>query len=188
MSAADGRPGPPRRRLLLAAVAGGAAAIGTGVAVWRGRSVPAASATATPDADTAWLWQASFQQPTGGELQMASLRGKPLLLNFWATWCPPCVKEMPAFDRFHREHAARGWQVLGLAVDSPKPVRDFLQRVPVGYAIGLAGFEGTDISRRLGNAQGALPFTVMLDKRGTVLQRRLGETHYEELAAWAAKV
>jgi thiol-disulfide isomerase/thioredoxin len=186
-------PNPPRRGLLLAAVAGAAVAAGAGVAVWRGRSAPGApaaqgTASTSPDADTAWLWDARFQQPAGGELQMASLRGKPLLLNFWATWCPPCIKEMPEFDRFHRDHAARGWQVLGLAVDSPKPVRDYLQRMPVGYAIGLAGFEGTDISRKLGNTQGALPFTVLLDARGKVLQRRLGETNYAELAGWAAKV
>jgi thiol-disulfide isomerase/thioredoxin len=184
MTAPDGKPAASGRRLLLAAVAGGATAVGAGLALWRSR--PAAT-PAGPDAETAWLWQTSFQQPAGGELQMASLRGKPLVLNFWATWCPPCVKEMPDFDRFHREHAGRGWQVLGLAVDTPKAVRDFLQRLPVGYAIGLAGFEGTDISRRLGNTQGALPFTVLLDARGSVLHRRLGETRYEELAAWAAR-
>ena len=184
MTAPESTPAAPRRRVVVAAVAGGAAAIGAGLALWRSGAAPPAGMT---DAETAWLWDSSFQQPTGGVLQMASLRGKPLVLNFWATWCPPCIKEMPDFDRFYREHAARGWQVLGLAVDSPKPVRDFLQRRPVGYAIGMAGFEGTDISRRLGNTQGALPFTVVLDARGAVRHRRLGETRYEELAAWAAK-
>jgi thiol-disulfide isomerase/thioredoxin len=172
-----------RRNWLAGGVAVAALGTGAGLALWRQRQTGAASI----DSDTDWLWASSFQQPAGGELQMASLRGKPLVLNFWATWCPPCIKEMPDFDRFHREFSTRGWQVLGLAVDSPKPVRDFLQRLPVGYAIGLAGFDGTDISRRLGNAQGALPFTVLLDARGRVLQRKLGETNYANLAAWAAK-
>ena len=84
---------------------------------------------------------------------MATLRGQPLVLNFWATWCPPCVKEMPEIDRFQREFAARGWQVLGLAVDRPQPVREFLARTPVGYTIAMAGLEGTELSRQLGNYQ-----------------------------------
>ncbi|MBC7717365.1 MAG: TlpA family protein disulfide reductase, partial [Pseudorhodobacter sp.] len=81
---------------------------------------------------------------------MADLRGKPLLLNFWATWCPPCVKEMPLLDAFYQTHRARGWQVVGLAVDSPTPVRAFLERVPVSFPIGLAGMEGSELSRALG--------------------------------------
>jgi thiol-disulfide isomerase/thioredoxin len=127
-----------------------------------------------------------FPTPDGGELALADFRGRPLLLNFWATWCPPCVKEMPLLDQFHRTHQAAGWQVLGLAVDSPTPVRQFLARVPVGFAIGLAGFDGTELSRRLGNESGALPFTVVFGKEGRVLHRKLGEVTPEELAAWAA--
>jgi thiol-disulfide isomerase/thioredoxin len=173
---------PVRRRLLLGGVAGAAVAVGAGTAVWRQRA--AATSVAV---DTAWLWDQSFTQPGGAELPMASLRGARLVLNFWATWCPPCVKEMPEFDRFHRAYAARGWRVLGLAVDAPTPVRDFLARTPVGYTIGLAGVGGTEVSKRLGNTQGALPFTVMLDAQGRVLQRRLGETSFDELVAWAAK-
>jgi thiol-disulfide isomerase/thioredoxin len=107
-------------------------------------------------------------------------------MNFWATWCPPCVKEMPLLDQFHRQHRAAGWQVVGLAVDGPTPVRQFLARVPVGFAIGLAGFDGTELSRRLGNERGALPFTVVFGKEGRVLHRKLGEVTPEELATWAA--
>jgi hypothetical protein len=76
--------------------------------------------------------------------------------------------------------------VLGLAIDSASKVREFLTRVPVGYEIALAGFAGTDLSRQLGNPQGALPFTVMVGADGRVRQRHLGETNYAALAAWAA--
>jgi thiol-disulfide isomerase/thioredoxin len=175
-----------KRRALVFAVAGGAAAaLGVGSALWRGRSA-APDAGGPGDAGLADVWGLRFPTPDGGELALADFRGRPLLLNFWATWCPPCVKEMPLLDQFHRTHQAAGWQVLGLAVDSPTPVRQFLARVPVGFAIGLAGFDGTELSRRLGNESGALPFTVVFGKEGRVLHRKLGEVTPEELAAWAA--
>jgi thiol-disulfide isomerase/thioredoxin len=115
---------------------------------------------------------------------MAGLRGQPLVLNFWATWCPPCVKEMPELDRFAKQFAARGGRVVGLAVDNPKAVREFLQRAPVSYAIALAGFDGTDLSRKLGNTTGALPFTAVFARSGALVQRKLGETGYDELQSW----
>ncbi len=117
---------------------------------------------------------------------MASLRGTPLVLNFWATWCAPCVKEMPELDRFARQFATRGGKVLGLAVDNPTSVRQFLARTPVSYTIGLAGFDGTDLSRRLGNADGSLPFTAVFNRQGAVMQRKLGTTKVDELNRWVA--
>jgi thiol-disulfide isomerase/thioredoxin len=165
-----------RRAWMLGGAGAAAAAAGVGWQVWRERGAAD---------ETGGLWSMRFPQPDGGELVMAERRGRPLLLNFWATWCPPCVKEMPELDRFQREFAAAGWQVVGLAVDGPTPVREFLQRVPVRFAIGLAGFEGTDLSKRLGNAQGALPFTAVFDARGRIVQRKLGETNFDELSRWA---
>ncbi len=175
-----------RRAWIVGGVAVAAALAGAGGQLWQAqRSRQRAERF---DAETGGLWAMRFAQPGGGELVMASLLGRPLLLNFWATWCPPCVKEMPEIDRFHRSHGPRGITVVGLAVDGPTPVREFLGRTPVGYSIGLAGLEGTELSRRLGNDRGALPFTALFGADGRPLRRKLGETHYDELVAWAGAV
>ena len=168
-----------RRALITTGVAVTAAATGAAGYLWQQRRAPPA------DAASDELWSLSFETPGPSRLAMASLRGKPLVLNFWATWCPPCVREMPALDRFHREHGAKGWQVLGLAADNAGAVRKFLAVTPVGFAIALAGFEGIDLSRRLGNASGGLPFTVVYGSAGNVLHRHIGEAKDEQLALWA---
>jgi thiol-disulfide isomerase/thioredoxin len=165
-----------RQTLMLGAAGTAAAAAGLG---WQLRRRP----PPLDDASTA-LWQSHFDQPDGQPLALAALRGQVLVLNFWATWCPPCVKEMPELDRFARRFGERGVRVLGLAIDSPTPVREFLRRAPVGYTIGLAGFDGTDLSRKLGNDKGALPFTAVFDRSGALVQRKLGETSFTELEAW----
>ena len=165
-----------RRQWVYGGVAAAAAAAG---AVWSTRKP---SALRSSDE----VWKQVLLQPAGGQLVIADLRGKPLLLNFWATWCPPCVKEMPLLDAFYQTHRARGWQVVGLAVDSPTPVRAFLERVPVSFPIGLAGMEGSELSRALGNPTGALPFTVVLNTKGDVVVQKLGSIEADELARWAS--
>ena len=169
------------RRLALmtgAAVAAGVA--GVGAAWWRSR-------TATADGSAA-IWPLRFETPAGGQLVLAELRGKPLLLNFWATWCPPCISELPLLDRFHREQQARGWQVVGLAVDNLAPGREFLGKRPVGFAIGLAGLEGVELSRTMGNAGGALPFTIVFDRAGHAVQRKLGVIQPDDLTRWVTTI
>lgn len=171
------------RRHLVLAVAGASA--GAAGLVWnRGQE----QAATPPPPALAALWQARFARPEGGDLEMASLLGQPLLLNFWGTWCPPCVKEMPELDQFQRQWISSGGRsggrVVGLAVDNPTAVREFLARRPVSYTIGLAGFEGTDLSRQLGNVQGSLPFTALFNRRGEVVQRKLGAVDLAELRSW----
>ena len=180
-------PVPIQRRALLAA-AGLAAMAGIGVAWWRGGapSVPAiATGGVSGEAAPEGFWTAQWQTPQGTTLDMASLQGKPLLLNFWATWCPPCVEELPLIDAFYTQQRAKGWKVLGLAVDKLKPVQDFLQKNPLAFPVGLAGFAGTDLSRQFGNLSGALPFTVILGADGSVLHRKMGRVVPDELALWA---
>lgn len=170
----------PRRRALFAGVAALAALGGAGLA-WR-RLAPHGAPAGAEDG----LWQHTFARPDGGELALQSLRGKPLLVNFWATWCPPCVEELPLLDRFYRENASRGWQVVGLAIDQPSAVRNFLQRLPLSFPIGLAGLEGTELGRSLGNLAGGLPFTVVLGSQGRIVHRKMGKVSPEDLMAWAA--
>ncbi len=107
-------PSATRRRLLYAGVAGAAAVGGAGLAWWKFQ--PHAMEAGAEQA----LWGMEFERPEGGVVALKSFSGKPLLLNFWATWCPPCVEELPMLNAFYREHAAKGWQVLGLAIDSPR--------------------------------------------------------------------
>lgn len=170
---------PARRWALHAAVAGTAALGGAGVAWWRFQ--PHA---VEPGAEAA-LWSLQFERPEGGVIALQSLAGKPLLLNFWATWCPPCVEELPMLNTFYHEQSARGWQVLGLAIDQPSAVRKFLARLPLDFAVGLAGMGGTELGKSLGNLTGGLPFTVVLGADGNIAHRKMGQVTLQDLQAWA---
>ena len=116
---------------------------------------------------------------------MAALRGRPLLLNFWATWCPPCVEELPLLNAFYGEHRAKGWQVVGLAIDQPSNVRKFLERMPLDFPIALGGLGGTDLARGLGNEKGGLPFTVLFGANGSILKRKMGQLTAQDLQGWS---
>ena len=170
------------RRSLLWMGAAGVAAFAAGVA-WNFKRQPSVT---TGQLDR--LWGSSFEAPDASTLSLAALRGKPLVVNFWATWCPPCVEEMPLLDAFYRQHSAKGWQVIGLAIDQPSQVKRFLSQRPVSYPIGLAGLDGPELARALGNDSGALPFTLVLLPDGRVLQSKLGKLSDADIAKWSEAV
>ncbi|KLD78869.1 TlpA family protein disulfide reductase [Xanthomonas hyacinthi] len=180
---------PPR----LLAVALVAAALGVLAAQfwWRtpspvatpasGSAAPAGAAAARPG-DPAL----ALRLPTldGGSLSLAQFRGRPLLVNVWASWCEPCVREMPELDRLARAQPADGLQVLGIALDRPEDVRAFLQRIPIAYPIALETPGPADASVRLGDTQGLLPYSVLIDAHGRIVRQKLGPFAPGEAERW----
>ena len=178
-----------RRAIVLATVSVAAIGAGAGSTVWRARhgdSVPTGGPDNSVSTGGPEVWALSFVTLDGAPLAMRGLRGKPLLINFWATWCVPCVTEMPLLDTFARTHAIAGWNVLALAVDSAEPVRRFIAEHSLRLPVALAGEEGLDLSRRLGNRAGGLPFSVAFNAAGTAVQRKLGAVDAGVLETWAS--
>lgn len=174
-----GPAGQHNRRWALGLMGLGAVALG-GMLSWR--------RFALGPAEPEGVWQHSFADPNEDIITLADFRGSPLLLNFWATWCPPCVEEMPMLSAFYTQAREQGWEMLGLAIDQPELVRRFLEKTPVSYPIGIAGFAGVDLTRELGNTQGGLPFTVVFDRDGAISHRKLGQLKESDLAGWLAQV
>ena len=168
-----------KRNLLLgsAALAG---LSGVGLALWQTRLV-------APQEDALQsLWSLKLELPQGGLLALSSLRGKPLMLNFWATWCPPCVEELPLLESFYKLNAAKSWQVIGIAVDNAKAVQQFKVKMPLSFPTPLAGMAGIELSKSLGNLSGGLPFTVVVDASGRIAARQMGKLSAEQLMQFAA--
>ena len=116
---------------------------------------------------------------------MAALRGKPVVINFWATWCVPCVQEIPAFSQVSRDVGDRV-SFVGLGIDSPDNIRTFEARLKPSYPLLAAGAIGTELARTFGNTSGGLPFTVVLAPDGRVLETRLGRVDDATLRRWIA--
>lgn len=176
------------RRVLLVSAALAAGITGAGVAWWREQRQASERDSPSNAGDAQMLaafWSLEFATPSGKNLALSSLKGKPLLINFWATWCPPCVEELPLIDSFYQANLKNGWQVLGLAVDQLSAVNMFLGKMPISFPIALAGSGGIDLSKSLGNMSGGLPFTVVLNTNGGVAQRKIGRITPQDLAAWA---
>jgi len=100
--------------------------------------------------------------------------GQVLLLNFWATWCAPCVEEMPMLSRLHQDYAGRGFTVVGIALDEPQRAREFAQELGVGYPVLFGLADAMVVGRRYGNGTGMLPYSVLVDANGIVRWTRLG--------------
>ena len=108
--------------------------------------------------------------------------GKLLLLNFWATWCTPCLHEIPALVKLQQQYAARGLQIVGPAVDDPDAVRSMMGPLGINYPV-LTGTPDSmiDLMEKLGNGPGGLPFSLVVGADGLIIDRHLGEFTAAEL-------
>ena len=123
----------------------------------------------------------SWQTPDGKTANSENWREKVLVVNFWASWCPPCVEEMPTLDKIAQEYSAKNVLIVGIGIDSPSNIREFLQKTSVSYPIVIGGLEGSNLSKQMGNAQGALPYTVVINPKGKSIYTKLGKITEDEL-------
>jgi peroxiredoxin len=107
--------------------------------------------------------------------------GKVLVVNFWATWCPPCLREIPHFVAMHDRYAGKGLVVVGIAIDDPERSAAFAREHGISYLVLLGEEDGAEASRLLGNRQGVLPYTVVVDRSGRVSFSLAGEISPETL-------
>ena len=124
---------------------------------------------------------ASFRDLAGHPRRLGEWRGKVLLCNFWATWCAPCREEIPLFIAARQKYAGLGAEFVGIAVDNAAKVREFTASFNIPYPILVANADGLELMRHLGNGSGGLPFTVIADSAGKILQRKLGAFRQAEL-------
>jgi thiol-disulfide isomerase/thioredoxin len=122
-----------------------------------------------------------WQTPDGKLADTEKWRGKVLVVNFWASWCPPCVEEMPTLDQLQQEFKAQNVLFVGIGIDSPSNIREFLEKTPVAYPIVIGGLEGSNLSKQMGNSQGALPYTIVINAQGKATSSKLGKISEEEL-------
>jgi thiol-disulfide isomerase/thioredoxin len=151
-------------------------------------------APSIPVAALARLQDLPFKDLTGQERRLADWKGKTLVVNFWATWCPPCRKEMPAFSNLHTKLANRGVVFVGIGIDSPSAIKEFALQYPVSYPLLIGGSEGLEAMKTIGNRNAALPYTLVVDATGAPVFSRLGmieeasfETTLLELVANAGR-
>lgn len=107
--------------------------------------------------------------------------GKVLLVNFWATWCPPCRREMPGFVELKEQYGPQGFEIIGVAIDTPDLAQDFAEAIGVNYPILHGQMDATEISTEYGNRMGALPYSILIDRAGKIHSMRAGELRKELL-------
>ena len=123
----------------------------------------------------------SWQTPDGKTVNTQDWQGKVLVVNFWASWCPPCVEEMPALDKLQQEFLQQNVLFVGIGIDSPSNIREFLSKTPVSYPIVIGGLEGSNLSKQLGNSQGALPYTIIINAKGKASYSKLGKISEDDI-------
>lgn len=170
--------GLARRALLLLAVVLGAVAPPIGA---QSQQAPAA---ATAPVSSEPLFAASFKDFDRKLQPLSQYKGQPMLVYFWATWCKSCKQEVPELKALHEKYGPRKLRVIGISADNTDKVREFAKQYAIDYTLLLGSNDAIDLSKKLGNKVGGLPFAVVIDAKGNVVKTLLGETppgRFEEL-------
>jgi len=124
----------------------------------------------------------SLGSVTGELVTTADFSGKTLLINFWATWCEPCRREMPMLMDLQTQHGSDGLQIVGIALDDVQSVRDFVQRYGITYTVLVGAADAMDTSAAYGNVEGVLPYSVLVDNAGIVRWQYTGEIRPDDVS------
>jgi peroxiredoxin len=132
----------------------------------------------TPALSSEALYAANFPDNEGNMQAIEQWRGKIMVINFWATWCPPCREEMPELSRFHEHYRDKGVLVLGIATDDVTKIREFTQQTKVSYPLLAGDMDAMNLGNALGNNKGILPYTVIVDRDGSVVKTYFGRVNH----------
>jgi thiol-disulfide isomerase/thioredoxin len=171
---------PRRRNLLVAGMVGGAALAAGVLVALRG----AGGVDAKADA----LSNARFMDLQGKSRALSEWRGKVVVANFWATWCAPCLEEIPLLMATRKIEVSKGVEVVGIAIDQAAKVEAFAAKLQIDYPVLVAEADALNLVRKLGNQSGGLPFTVFVDRTGRPVKTKIGVLRKPELTAILAAI
>jgi thiol-disulfide isomerase/thioredoxin len=125
----------------------------------------------------------AFNLPDGSDKShdISEWRGKILIINFWATWCPPCKKEIPEFIELQNQYSAQGLQFIGIALEDKESVSEYMKTVNFNYPVLIAEDQGIALAFKLGDHSGTVPFTIVVDQEGQIIYRHQGNFSKEQI-------
>ncbi|WP_301103014.1 TlpA disulfide reductase family protein [Propionivibrio sp.] len=177
-----------RRKSLFAGLVVAIAALVAGTYLGFVARAPETSLPVVSGAAIARLFATRLVDANGKVQALSQWQGKTLVVNFWASWCPPCREEMPYFSRLQTKYSANGVQFVGIALDTADNVISFSKQQAVSYPLLIADSEGAELIRDLGNSRLALPYTVVLGPGGEAQLARLGRIFEQELDTLLPKI